>query len=79
MNYSYRRASIGFSLPAFSAGYKPANSPTNAQIRMPARTQSQGIRKLVLNKIATRFPPIIPRIIPKAAPIKLIIIDSNRN
>ena len=35
MNYSYRRASIGFNLPAFNAGYKPANSPTIVQITMP--------------------------------------------
>ena len=32
MNYSYRKASIGFSLPAFNAGYKPASRPTIVQM-----------------------------------------------
>ncbi len=33
--YSYRKASIGFNLPAFSAGYKPASKPTSVQIATP--------------------------------------------
>ena len=33
--YSYRKASMGLSLPAFIAGYKPAANPTKVQIKMP--------------------------------------------
>jgi hypothetical protein len=33
--YSYRSASMGLSLPAFRAGYKPAKRPTMVQMIIP--------------------------------------------
>lgn len=33
--YSYRNASMGFSFPAFRAGYKPASKPTTVQMMIP--------------------------------------------
>ena len=42
-SYSYRKASIGSSFDAFTAGYKPENNPTKKQIAKPKPIHAQGM------------------------------------
>ena len=77
--YSYLSATIGSSREAFMAGHKPAVSPTILQITIPVITQPQGTTKPVDNTIEKMLPTRTPNIIPKMAPSKLIIMDSNKN
>jgi hypothetical protein len=47
MDYSYLRATIGSNFEAFTAGYKPAKSPTAEHTTIPITTQSHGTTKPV--------------------------------
>ena len=77
--YSYLKAVIGFSLEAFIAGHKPASKPTPEQIIIPPIIQAHGTTKPVFSTMENKLPTSTPKIIPKRAPNKLMIVDSNKN
>ena len=67
--YSYLNDSIGSSLEAFKAGYKPANKPTIKQTVTPNKIHAQGIINVLSKAIEIPKPAKTPKKIPTKPPI----------
>ena len=67
-NYSYRKASIGSSTAAFTAGYKPENIATRKLVIKAANIAPHGITKTKSTAVAIPKPINIPKIIPTKPP-----------
>ena len=67
-NYSYRKASIGSSKAAFTAGYKPENIATRKLVIKAAEMAPHGITKTKFMAVAIPKPINIPKIIPAKPP-----------